>query len=104
MSIALIYREMLKTLQRGGIRKPETMTPYEFSSLVRGRGAREYRLVQSLTERFVDVTYAGRSITSSDLEELKKTLGELESSLPKRKIDFQRVMRKLSSFISSVLS
>ena len=84
-SISRQYADMLKLLSNAGVGRPRAMTPHEFVLLVEERSGNVYRQVREITDRFVEATYGGGSLSQSELGDVKMLLGEMDDLLVKKR-------------------
>jgi hypothetical protein len=102
-SIARQYGRMLVLLSKAGIGRPQSLTPHEFLLLVEERSGNVYRQVREITEKFVEATYAGRTLTPTELVKVELLLSEIKESLVKRRSFLGSARTYLKSFIRDIL-
>jgi hypothetical protein len=84
-SITHLYGRMLALLSKAGIRRPQYQTPLEFLLLVEKHSGNVYMPVREITEKFVEATYKGGSLTPAELEEVESLLEEIKELLDRRR-------------------
>jgi hypothetical protein len=102
-SIARQYGRMLVLLSRAGIGRPLSLTPHEFLLLVEERSGNVYRQVREITDKFVEATYAGGSLSPVELGEVESLLVEINESLVRRRSLIGSIRVFLRSFIRDML-
>jgi hypothetical protein len=71
--IAHLYRKTIRQIERRGLERPETMTPGEFSWLVREQyGAEVGGALDRLTRRLEQALYGPSTITNADLADARE--------------------------------
>lgn len=68
------YQEMLETLERKGLVKPDGMTPREFAREVTSKRGELYDSVLEVTDAFERVRYGGVALTKDEMEHIVKRI------------------------------
>ena len=105
-SMSDIYRQMLRILASAGWRRADSMTPYEYASWLEQRGVKGHREAASITQKYVEATYAGTQANPDDLASSARLLSTISEAVGGQGLGVGLVRRWVGSsrsFLSGLL-
>ena len=99
-SMSDIYRQMLRIFAKAGWRRADNMTPYEYASWLEQRGAKGHREAASITQKFVESTYAGIQQNADDLAGGATMLRAISEAVGRQGLGPELVRRWVGSSLS----